>query len=74
MIDISLEKYYEPHRRLRLIGTLNTVGLEATEKKVKSLIVKTIKNDKALCKLLHSEVFPSIQYQLDKKVLVCLSC
>lgn len=64
LIDVSLEKYYDPHRRLRLIGVMNEIA-EIKGKKGKRLIVKSVRNDSQLKKLLESELFPSIDYTCD---------
>lgn len=58
----SLEKYYEPHRRLRLIGILNDLPPVGNGKR---LVVRSIKNDKALTKLLQTELYPPISFYLN---------
>lgn len=63
-VDVALDKYYDPHRRLRLIGVLSEFEslMERKELKGRQLIVKTIPNDKSLCSLLSSELFPAVHY------------
>ena len=58
---VSLEKYYEPQRRLRLVGVLDSLKDPADKKKL--LVVRTVKNDAPLMKLLQSELYPSIQFR-----------
>ena len=58
---MSLEKYYEPQRRLRLGGVLDSLKDPADRRK--QLIVRTVKNDAPLMKLLQSELFPPILFR-----------
>lgn len=58
---MSLEKYYEPQRRLRLVGVLDSLKDPADRRK--QLIVRTVKNDAPLMKLLQSELFPPILFR-----------
>ena len=67
---MSLEKYYEPQRRLRLVGVLDSLKDPADRRK--QLIVRTVKNDAPLMKLLQSEVFPPILVRA--KVTLRLHC
>ena len=56
---VSLEKYYEPQRKLRLVGILESMREEKIERG-KQLIVKSVKDDVILARLLQQELFPSI--------------
>ena len=49
-VEVSLEKYSEPQRRLRLVGVLDSLKDPADRRK--QLIVRTVKNDAPLMKLL----------------------
>lgn len=70
---MSLEKYFDPHRRLRLIGVLN--GFEQVKNtKGKQLIVKTVSNDTSLCTLLKSELFPSVEYSYTVRIGCHVDC
>ena len=69
-VEVSLEKYYEPQRRLRLVGVLDSLKDPADRRK--QLIVRTVKNDAPLMKLLQSELFPPIL--LRAKVTLRLHC
>ena len=62
MVVASLEKYYEPHRRLRLIGILNDIPSTGNGKQV---VIRSIKNDTALTKLLQSELYPPISFRVN---------
>ena len=70
IVVVSLEKYYEPQRRLRLVGVLDSLRDPADRKKL--LIVQTVKKDEALMKLLQSELFPAIQFRAN--VASCCVC
>lgn len=67
---MSLERYYEPQRRLRLVGVLDSLKDPADRRK--QLIVRTVKNDAPLMKLLQSELFPPILFRA--KVTLHLHC
>ena len=69
-VEASLEKYYEPQRRLRLVGVLDSLKDPADRRK--QLIVRTVRNDAPLMKLLQSELFPPILFRA--KVTLRLHC
>ena len=69
-VEVSLEKYYEPQRRLRLVGVLDSLKDPADRRK--QLIVRTVKNDAPLIKLLQSELFPPFLFRA--KVTLRLHC
>ncbi|KAK8802616.1 hypothetical protein WA171_006292 [Blastocystis sp. BT1] len=64
---VSLEKYYEPQRRLRLIGILNDIPLIGDGKQ---LVIRSIKNDTSLMKLLQSELYPPISFRVNVCILL----
>ena len=62
---MSLEKYHDPQRRLRLFGVLDSIGNKQNTKDSKTpkrLIVNTIDGDPVLRKLLSMELYPSVHF------------
>ena len=67
-VVVSLEKYHDAHRRLRMLGVLESIAEQKGKKKKNKnskqrLIVQTVDNDPILRRFLEMEVFPSIQFQ-----------
>ena len=74
-VVVSLEKYHDTHRRLRLFGVLESIAGQKEKEKdnqkdkeknnnsKKRLIVQTVENDPILRRFLEMELFPSIQFQ-----------
>lgn len=66
-VVVSLEKYHDAHRRLRMFGVLESIAEQKEKKKKKNskqrLIVQTVENDPILRRFLEMELFPSIQFQ-----------
>lgn len=61
---VSLEKYYDPQRKLRLVGLLDHMG-QVCRERGKLLIVKSVNEDSVLMRLLQEELFPSISFTLN---------
>ena len=65
MVDVSLEKYHDPQRRLCLFGVLDSIGSNQNPKDSKTpkrLIVNTIDGDPVLRRLLSMELYPSVHF------------
>ena len=66
---VSLEKYHDPQRRLRLFGVLDSIGSNQNPKDSKTpkrLIVNTIDGDPVLRRLLSMELYPSVHFTQQK--------
>lgn len=66
---MNLEKYYDPHRRLKLIAVMDELCDVRGVKESQKLLVKTVANDAPLCNLLKNELFPCVEHSVNVRVV-----
>lgn len=59
-----MEKYYDPHRRLKLIALMDEVSELKGVKDMQKLLIRSLPNDAQLTSLLSEELYPTIDFSV----------
>ena len=60
----NVEKYYDPHRRLKLIALMDEVSELKGVKDMQKLLIRSLPNDAQLTSLLSEELYPTIDFSV----------
>ena len=59
-----MEKYYDPHRRLKLIALMDEVSELRGVRESQKLLIQSLPNDAQLTSLLSGELYPTINFSV----------